>query len=122
MTTEGWGGARVMVAAVDGLPVATGDDALTLIGDALGAGADLVAIPTARLHPGFLNLSTRMAGEVIQKFTNYRVRLAIVGDIDGAVASSNALSAFVIESNRGPDVWFVSTLAALRARLEAAAP
>lgn len=121
MKTEVWSGIRVMVAPADGPPVATGDDALTLIGDALGAGADLVAIPTGRLHPGFLNLSTRMAGEVMQKFTNYRVRLAIVGDISGAAGSSEALTAFVIESNRGEGVWFVDSLADLRDRLESAA-
>lgn len=118
MTLETWGGEPVMIVPAEGPPVATDQDALTLIGDALGVGAGMVALPTGRLHPDFMVLSTRMAGEVIQKFTNYRIRLAIVGDITPAMAASNALTAFVTESNRGQGVWFVESLEALKARLE----
>ena len=32
----------------------------------------------SRLGPAFFDLTTGLAGEVFQKFTNYRVRLAIV--------------------------------------------
>ena len=95
-----------------------GDRAATdIIGDALGSGARMVAIPVARLGPGFLTLSTRIAGEVIQKFVNYGLQVAFVGDISAAVAASDALRDFVRESNRGRHVWFVEDLAALEAKL-----
>ena len=77
--------------------------------------------PIQMLGPGFLTLSTRLAGEVIQKFVNYRLRLAFVGDIGVAVAASDALRDFVRESNRGRHVWFVADMAALEAKLSAPA-
>ncbi len=79
--------------------------------------ADWLAIPVERLGPDFFNLSTRIAGEVIQKLVNYRFKLAVVGDVSGFVAGSNALRDFVVESDRGQHVWFVQDLAALEDRL-----
>ncbi|HUQ10545.1 MAG TPA: DUF4180 domain-containing protein [Steroidobacteraceae bacterium] len=50
------------------------------IGNALSAGMDQggLLIDEAELGPDFFDLRTGLAGEVLQKFTNYRVRLAIV--------------------------------------------
>lgn len=106
-------GVRVLVCASVGPPV----DAVDLIGEALGQGAELVAVPVARLAPGFLDLKTGIAGEALQKFVNYRRRIAIVGDVSEAVADSTALRDFVRESNRGRHVWFVADLAELERRL-----
>ncbi|RYF94437.1 MAG: DUF4180 domain-containing protein [Caulobacteraceae bacterium] len=111
------GEAKVLVAASDGPVVTKGEDALDFIGDAMGAGADTVAIPVERLAPAFLDLSSRLAGEVTQKFTNYRLRLAIVGDVSATVARSESLAAYVAECNRGRSIWFVEDIEALRARL-----
>lgn len=110
-------GLRVLVVDAEGPPVAGERDAVDLIGEALGQGAALVALPVARLAPGFLDLKTRVAGEVLQKFVNYQRRIAIVGDVSEAVAASEALRDFVRESNRGRHVWFVADLAELEARL-----
>ena len=107
---------RVLVADID---VRSEHEAVTLIGDALSEKAAVVAIPVERLSPAFLDLSTRLAGEVLQKFVNYGRRVAIVGDVSAAVAASKPLADFVRESNRGRHVWFVSDLAELRTRLGA---
>jgi hypothetical protein len=50
------------------------------IGGALSAGMDWggLLIDEADLGPAFFDLRTGLAGEAFQKFTNYRVRLAIV--------------------------------------------
>ena len=90
-----------------------------LLGEAWGAEAELVVVPVERLANGFLDLSTRIAGEVIQKFTNYRMRLAFVGDIAARVEASRSLRDFVYESNKGGQVWFLNDRAALEARLAA---
>ena len=71
-------GMMVYVCAADGPPLAGERNAVDLVGDALGGDAGLVAIPVPRLGPGFLTLSTRIAGEVIQKFVNYGLKVAIV--------------------------------------------
>ena len=92
-------------------------EAVDLIGEALGGEIAWVALPAARLGEDFFNLRTGVAGEVIQKFVTYRLRLAIVGDISAHLARSDALRDFVRESNRGAHVWFVESLAELEARL-----
>ncbi|WP_027346126.1 DUF4180 domain-containing protein [Hamadaea tsunoensis] len=91
--------------------------ATDLIGDAFGAEAELVVIPVERLTEDFFTLRTRLAGEIAQKFVNYRLRLAIVGDISAYEARSEALRDFVRESNRGRHLWFVPTAEALSERL-----
>ena len=109
-------GVRVLWCAPDG-PVFDGASAATeLVGAALGR-ADVVAVPVARLPPEFFALCTGVAGEVLQKFVNYRLRLAVVGDIAGHVAASTALRDLVREANRGRQAWFVADAAELEARL-----
>lgn len=110
-------GHAVFVCAPDGPVLASEADAVDLIGSLWGIEAEWVALPVARLSPGFLTLRTGLAGAVIQKFVTYRLRLAILGDISAEVAVSPALADFVRESNSGDRVWFVNDPAALEARL-----
>jgi hypothetical protein len=110
-------GRAVFVCDPEGAVLASEADALDLIGGLWGIEAEWLALPVARLSPDFLTLRTGLAGAVIQKFVNYRTRLALVGDIDGPVAASKALADFVRESNAGDHVWFTPDLAALEARL-----
>jgi hypothetical protein len=114
-------GVDVFLFDAAGGPVRTDRDAADLLGDAMGAGAAWAAVPAARLGEDFFRLETRIAGEVIQKFVNYRIGLAVVGDIAEAVTRSTALRDFVYESNRGRHVWFVADLEELDAKLAQAA-
>lgn len=102
-------GVPVLVCGADGPPLASTQDALDLIGAAFSR-ADVVAVPVARLDERFFTLRTGLAGEIMQKFTNYRVRLAVVGDISAHLAASAALRDLVRESNRGSQIWFVADL------------
>jgi len=52
----------------------------------------------------FFNLRTHLAGEILQKFINYRMKLAIVGDF--SVYSSKSLKDFIYEVNKGKDIFF----------------
>ncbi|MFC4564032.1 DUF4180 domain-containing protein [Nocardiopsis mangrovi] len=113
-------GVPVLMCDPDGPRVATEQDALDLIGASF-LGAEVVAVPAGRFDDDFFALGTRFAGEVMQKFVNYRIRLAVVGDISRHTAASGALRALVHESDRSPagHVWFVADLAALDDRLRA---
>ncbi|MFE9656249.1 DUF4180 domain-containing protein [Micromonospora sp. NPDC006431] len=113
-------GVAVLVCDPAGPPVTTTDEALDLIGGAAFGGAEVVAVPADRFDPRFFSLGTRFAGEIMQKFVNYRLRLVVVGDITRHLAASAALRALVAESNRHDHVWFLPDLAALDARLAAA--
>jgi hypothetical protein len=94
------------------------DDANDLIGATWGeSNISLIALPVDRLDPSFFQLSSLLAGDVLQKIVNYRLRIAIIGDISAHVARSDALRDFVWESNRGDQVWFLDDEAALDARI-----
>ena len=115
--TEQVGDLTVQFEDAGGPVIASTDDAMDLIGNASYSGVGLVVLPVERLDPEFFRLSSGLAGDVLQKFVNYRVRVAIVGDISVHVGASDALRDFVWESNRGEHVWFVPHEAALRERL-----
>lgn len=68
---------------------------------------DKMILPKTIIADDFFILSTRLAGEVLQKFANYRMKLAVVGDYSGY--TSKPLRDFIYESNNGNDVFFVST-------------
>ncbi|HLJ47609.1 MAG TPA: DUF4180 domain-containing protein [Bryobacteraceae bacterium] len=98
-------------------PIRNGRDAADLLPHAWAQSASWIAIPAAQLEGDFFRLRTGVAGEVLQKFVTYQMRVAIVGDISEYVAESTALRDFVYEANRGEQVWFVPTMAALEERL-----
>ncbi len=110
-------GTAILVCAPEGPKIATERDAADLIGEALSVSASVVVIPAVRLADNFFQLRTRIAGEIVQKLVNYRLRLAIVGDISHHVQASTALRDFVYECNQGSQIWFVSDLEALEERL-----
>lgn len=112
-------GVRILHCAVDGPTLADEAGAVELIAVALAQRADLVVIPVARLDPGFFRLSSGLAGAIVQKLVNYRLRLAVVGDIDDHLAASEAFRDWVRESNRGRQTWFVDSAADLDSRLAA---
>lgn len=73
----------------------------------------MVVVPAARLDPAFFDLRSGVAGEVLQRFVNYRIRLAILGDVTEHIERNNALAALVREANRGGDLCFAPDEAAL---------
>jgi hypothetical protein len=110
-------GIDVLVCPPEGDTLRTERDAVDVIGEALQEGASMVVIPVERLADDFFQLSTRVAGEIVQKFVNYRLRLVVVGDISDHLARSAALRDFVSETNRGDQIWFLATMAELDERL-----
>lgn len=108
----------VMVCPAEGEPLSAERDALDLIGDAGYQGARWVAVPAGRFGPAFFQLRTRVAGDIIQKFANYGIGLAIVGDISAHTAASSALQDFVRECDRGRQTWFVADTGELAERLK----
>jgi hypothetical protein len=83
-------------------------DILDLLAEANMNECEKMVIHSVILHPDFFDLSTRLAGEMLQKFSNYRMKLAIVGDF--SVYTSKSLRDFIRESNRLGVITFVATL------------
>ncbi|WP_335582436.1 DUF4180 domain-containing protein [Candidatus Formimonas warabiya] len=81
-------------------------------------GCDRMALNKGAITEEFFRLSTGLAGEILQKFVNYRLKFAIIGDF--SCYSSKPLKDFIYESNRGRDVFFVSAEAEAIERLATA--
>jgi len=108
-------GTSFAVLTSEGVAISTGQDALDLIGNSGYLGAERVVLQKAHLHPSFFDLKSGLAGEVLQKFSNYRMQLAIVGDFSHY--TSQSLQDFIQESNRQGRVHFVGTLDEALAKL-----
>ena len=82
-------------------------DVLDLFGELYGQYYDGIILYERNITHDFFDLQTKLAGEILQKFSNYRIRLVIVGD--WSKYTSRSLEAFITESNRGKTVNFSSS-------------
>lgn len=98
------------------LKFTTTDELLDLMGNAYFNGIDTLVLDSVNLPDEFFDLKTKFAGEVLQKFSTYNLRLAIIGDFTNI--SSNSLKDFIRESNNGNRIFFVGSINELEAKLK----
>ena len=65
-----------------------------------------IALNKEAIDEQFFDLRTGIAGDVLQKFVNYRIKFAIIGDF--STYTSKALKDFIFESNKGNSIFFVN--------------
>lgn len=70
-------------------------------------GASRIVIDKNLICGEFFILSSGIAGEILQKYINYHVKMAIYGDYSHY--TSKPLRDFIYESNQGKDFFFVAT-------------
>jgi hypothetical protein len=92
----------------DGEIIKTSDDGLDLLGNLYYQGFDKIIIYEKNITSAFFDLKTGIAGEILQKFSTYRVRLVIVGDF--SKYESKSLKDFIFESNKMGQIYFLSSL------------
>lgn len=73
-------------------------DALDIVSACTEGDTNLVLIPSECLSEDFFDLSTQVAGFVLQKLANYRVKTAVVMDVDSA---KGRFKEFLLETNKG---------------------
>ena len=81
-------------------------DALDLMADISYQEISKIIIKENNITPDFFKLRTKLAGEILQKCVNYRVKIAIAGNFEKY--NSESLKAFITESNKGNQFFFVS--------------
>jgi len=69
-----------------------------------------IIIHKENLSKDFFDLKSGLAGDVLQKFSNYRVQLVVVGDF--SLFTSKSLKDFIMESNKGHLVNFLPDVSA----------
>jgi hypothetical protein len=85
----------------------TTQDALDLMADVrYHYDCDKIIIRKENLSEDFFELKTGLAGDVLQKYTNYYFKIAIIGDF--SVYGSKSLNDFIYECNNGVHIFFLS--------------
>ena len=79
-----------------------------LMGAKYEVGTKNIVISKSLIADNFFILSSGFAGEMLQKYINYGGRIAIYGDYSHY--TSKPLHDFIYETNKGSNVFFVSTL------------
>lgn len=97
---------RVLLLHSDEVLIDSGSAALDLFGSLdYETSIKAFAINREALHPDFFRLRTGLAGDVLQKCSNYHWKLAIYGDFSDF--PSGAMRDFITECNRGKDVFYL---------------
>ncbi|SMC45141.1 DUF4180 domain-containing protein [Moheibacter sediminis] len=92
----------------DGILIKNEQDGLDLMGNVYYQGFDKIIIHKHNLTDDFFELKNKLAGEILQKFSNYRIRLVIVGDF--SEFNSKSLNDFIFESNQGKQINFLNSV------------
>jgi hypothetical protein len=98
---------KIAEVTADEILINTPEEALQLMVDLYYQDFDRIILHEDNITPDFFDLKTGIAGEVLQKFSNYRLRLAIVGNFSKYPGKS--IRDFIYESNNGRLVNFVAS-------------
>jgi hypothetical protein len=109
------GGTKVAEVHANEVLVNTPDDGLQLLADLYYQEYDAMILHKPQITDGFFDLRTGIAGEILQKFANYRMRLAIIGEFHQY--DSKSLRDFILESNKGRHINFLGSVTEALAKL-----
>jgi PadR family transcriptional regulator, regulatory protein AphA len=80
--------------------IASEKDAVVLVGLCGENGTNRLLLHAKDLSPDFFDLSTRLAGEILLKFSTYRIQAALVAGPE--LTRRGKFPEFMLETNRGP--------------------
>ena len=83
------------------LIIQTEADAVDIMGLCYDHNTDRVLLHDDNLAPDFFDLSSRVAGHILQKFRNYSVKVAVV--LSPKTQTSSQFGNFMVEESRGSD-------------------
>jgi hypothetical protein len=84
------------------------DDALNIIAESGALDAGKIILHEYQISSAFFDLKTKLAGEILQKFSNFRIQLALIGYF--SKYKSKSLQDFIRECNKGNNVFFFENL------------
>jgi hypothetical protein len=99
---------NIAVISSSAIIIKNGQDALDLITKVrYDHGCDSMIINKKNIAEDFFDLKSGIAGEIMQKYINYDMILAIVGEFDSY--NSKSLKSLIYESNKLKKIVFTST-------------
>lgn len=108
-------GHPILVVTSQNFRIENVQQSLDLMAEAWQHDSNRIVLQARHLHPDFFDLRTRLAGEILQKFANYRMKLAVIGSVEAWTGESGR--AFILESNRGNRFFFLPDLDSAIARM-----
>lgn len=84
--------------------IKTVQDALDLLMNFYYNDCNTIMLNEKNFVPEFFDLKSKLAGEMLQKFSTYQCRMAIVGDFSNV--QSKSLNDFIYESNKTGRIVF----------------
>lgn len=110
-------GVSIAEIVADGIVFGNPRDALELMMNCYYQGHEGIMLFEHNLPPAFFDLKTGIAGEILQKFSTYNMKLAVIGDF--SKYPGNSLKDFIRESNKVGRISFVDSRAAAIGKLTA---
>jgi len=101
-------GNRIAEVTAENIIINSIEDGSDLVANVYYQDFDRMILFEKNITPAFFNFKNGIAGEVLQKFSNFRIRLAIVGDFEKY--GSKSVKDFIFESNNNRQINFVKTL------------
>ncbi len=98
-------GIRIAEISSNTLLISDAEAILQIMIDVYYQDTDRIILYEKNISPAFFDLKTGIAGEILQKFSNYRMKLAIVGEFE--TYTQGSLRDFIRESNRQGQINFV---------------
>ncbi len=108
-------GKSIAIVTAPHIIISSIQDAVDIIGNCYYQGVDGIILRQHTIDASFFDLKTQFAGEVLQKFSTYQMRLAIVGDF--SLYESKSLSDFIFESNKASRINFVNSIEEAKEKL-----
>jgi hypothetical protein len=108
-------GTKIAEIIADDVIIKETQDALDIMANSNYQDAWKIIIYEKNIISTFFDLKSGLAGEILQKFSTYRVQLAIVGDF--SKYSGKSLKDFIFESNKHGHVNFVSSFEEAKEKL-----
>jgi hypothetical protein len=108
IVTHNHNGKKIAEAISENILIQNASDSLDLLGNIYYLDFDKIILHQKNITSEFFDLKNGLAGEILQKFSNYRVRLAIVGDF--SIYTSKSITDFIFESNKVKQINFVKSV------------
>ncbi|CAD0004153.1 DUF4180 domain-containing protein [Flavobacterium chungangense] len=99
---------RIAEIIAENIIIDSSEDGAQLLADVYYQDFDHIIVYEKNITPLFFDLKTGIAGEILQKFSNFRVRLAIIGDFEKF--QSKSIRDFIFESNKNRQINFTASL------------
>ena len=106
---------RIAELVADHVIISNAEEGLQILVDLYYQDFDKIILHEINITPGFFDLKTGLAGEILQKFSNFRVQLVIVGTFSQYQGQS--IKDFIFESNKGQLINFLPSVEEAKKKL-----